>query len=214
MLGSAFCLAVDIFASGYTVAAYRLHRHLPLAPVAVFVQPTWAPAIFLFALALMLFPDGALPSGSWRWAMGAVAVTGTVWMIGAFGIAAETIALNKVAIEPSGDLYRIDHPTPGWAWWPVTQAIFFLGLACVGLFWLVSRVPVYRAATGERREQLKWLICGGTVACVGGVLDVRSLGRIRGSRGDRKSCDHPAYSASRSHSVWASRSTGSTRSTA
>ena len=37
----------------------------------------------------MLFPDGALPSGRWRWAMGTVAAVGTVWMLGAFAIAAE-----------------------------------------------------------------------------------------------------------------------------
>ncbi|HXY16922.1 MAG TPA: hypothetical protein VEH79_01980 [Gaiellaceae bacterium] len=171
-LGAGFFGGVTSFAGPYAVDAYRLHHHLPLAPVAVFLQPTWAPTIFLIALAVMLFPDGVLPSGRWRWAMGAVAAVGTVWMIGAFAIAAETIALHQVTIEPSGDLSRINNPTSGWAWWSVVQNIWFVLLLCVGVFWLVSRVPAYRAASGERRAQLKWLICGGSVACVGIVLTV------------------------------------------
>jgi hypothetical protein len=154
------------------VAAYRLHDNLPLPQVAVLLQPTWAPAIFFLALAVMLFPDGVLPSGRWRWAMGAVAAVGTVWMVGAFAIAAEAIALHQVVVEPTGDLARIDHPTSNWAWWSVAQFVFFILLLVVGVIWLVSRVPVYRAATGERRQQLKWLIFGGTTAVVGGVLSV------------------------------------------
>jgi hypothetical protein len=172
LLWAAFFFTVEIFASAYTVDNYRAHHQLPLAPVAVFVQPTWAPAIFLFALTLFLFPDGKLPSGRWRRAVGIVGAVGAIWMIGAFAIAAETIALSQVAIEPGGDLYRIDHPTSGWTWWPIAQDAFFIGLVSLGLAWFVSLVPAYRSATGERRQQLKWLICGGSVACVGGVLTV------------------------------------------
>ena len=34
------------------------HGNLPLGPVAVLLQPGWAPAIVLFALSILLFPDG------------------------------------------------------------------------------------------------------------------------------------------------------------
>jgi MFS family permease len=172
MLVAAFFGSVTSVAGSYAVAAYRLHDHLPLPQAAVFVQPAWAPAIFFIALSIMLFPDGALPSGRWRWAMASVAAAGMVWMIGAFAIAAEAIVLNQVAIEPTGDLHQIDHPTSGWTWWPFAQDVFFVLLLCVGVVWLVSRVPAYRAATGERREQLKWLIFGGTAAVIGGTLSV------------------------------------------
>jgi hypothetical protein len=172
MLTAAFFGGLTGVAGPYAVAAYRLHDNLPLPQVAVLLQPAWAPAIFLFALAIMLFPDGALPSGRWRWAMGTVGAVGTVWMLGAFAIAAEAIVLNEVVIEPTGDLHQIDHPTSAWAWWAVAQSVFFVLLLCVGMVWLVSRVPAYRAATGERRQQLKWLIFGGSAACVGGVVSV------------------------------------------
>jgi hypothetical protein len=177
MLAGALFGAMTAVAGPYVVDTYRLHHHLPLAPVAVLFQPSWAPAIFLTAIAIMLFPDGALPSGRWRWAMGFVAVVGAAWMLGAYGIAAEAIFQHQVVIEPSGDLSRIDHPTSGWAWWSTVQGIFFLSFLVVLLLWLVSRVPAYRAASGERREQLKWLICGGSVACIGVVLSVVLTGK-------------------------------------
>src|ERR1700730_8883435 len=54
-------------ASFYTVADYRLHQGgLALGWVAVLAQPGWAPTIVLAGLAVLLFPDGALPSPRWR----------------------------------------------------------------------------------------------------------------------------------------------------
>jgi hypothetical protein len=172
MLAAGFFGGLTSFGGPYAVDHYRLHHHLPAAPVAVIAQLGWAPAIFLFAVAMMLFPDGALPSGRWRWVVGAFAAVGTAWMVGAYAIAGEAIALNQVRVEPSGDLSRIDHPTSGWAWWSVVQDVWFVALLSIGLLWLVSRVPAYRRATGERRQQLKWLIFGGSFACLGVVLSV------------------------------------------
>jgi len=42
---------------------YHLHHgRLPLGWLALLLQPGWAPAIMLFGLAILLFPDGRLPS--------------------------------------------------------------------------------------------------------------------------------------------------------
>jgi hypothetical protein len=172
MLIAALLGGVTAVAGAYAVANYRLHHHLPLPQLAVFLQPAWAPTILLFALAIMLFPDGVLPSGRWRWAVGTVVLVGTVWMVGAFAIAAEAIVLNQVRIEPSGDLHQIDYPTSNWAWWGILQFAWFGLLLCVGVIWLVSRVSAYRAASGERRQQLKWLIFGGCAAVLGVTLSV------------------------------------------
>ena len=173
MLAASGFLALSADASLYTVLDYRMrHGSLPLGPVAVLVQPTWAPAIFLFALAIVLFPDGAFPSGRWRWPIGLLAALGTLWLGGAFAIAATTIAGHRVEIEASGDLVAIDHARGGFAWWPYVQSAFFVMLGAVGLAWLGSLVPAYRRASGERRQQLKWLLCGGIAAVVGGVTTV------------------------------------------
>jgi hypothetical protein len=172
MLVTAFLGGVAADAGPYEIAAYRLHHPLPLPQIAVLLQPTWAPLILLFGIVVMLFPDGDLPSGRWRWLMGVVGLVGGTWMLGAYAIAAETIALGHVVVEPAGDLKQIDYPTSGWAWWSVLQAVWFVLLLVVSLGWLVSRVPAYRAATGERRQQLKWLIFGATTSVVGVVLSV------------------------------------------
>ncbi len=183
MLVAAFFGSTTAVAGPYAILAYRRHDHLPLPQIAVFLQPSWAPDILLFALAIMLFPDGVLPSGRWRWALGAVVAVGTVWMIGAFAIAAETIALGHVVVESTGDLKQIDDPTSGWVWWGILQFVWFGLILGVGLVWLVSRVPAYRAATGERRQQLKWLIFGGSAAVLGVVLSV-VLSAFSGLLGD------------------------------
>jgi hypothetical protein len=55
----------------YAVLSYRLgHRGLPLAPVAVVLPPSWAPALLLFPVVILLFPDGGLASRRWRWVLG------------------------------------------------------------------------------------------------------------------------------------------------
>jgi hypothetical protein len=173
MLAASGFLALSADASLYSVLDYRLrHGGLPLGPVAVLVQPTWAPAIFLFALSIVLFPDGELPSGRWRWPIGLLAALGTAWLAGAFAIAATTILGHRIQIESGGDLVAIDHARGGFAWWPYVQTAFFILLASVGLAWLASRVPAYRRSSGERRQQLKWLLCGGIAAVIGGVATV------------------------------------------
>ena len=178
MIGSGLFLSVDAVAGSYAVDVYRRHYHLPLGPFFVFIQPMWAPAIFCFMLSILLFPDGKLPAGRWwRWAIRILALSGAVWVLGAFAISAEVIAQGKIAIEPSGDLYRIDHPTHFWRWWPISQDVFFLLGVSIALAWFVSCVPSYRRATGDRRQQLKWLLCGGALAGIGGTLGVVLSGR-------------------------------------
>ena len=51
----------------YAVLRYRLgYSHLPFAPVAVVLQSLWVPAVALFPLVFLFFPDGRLPSRRWR----------------------------------------------------------------------------------------------------------------------------------------------------
>jgi hypothetical protein len=46
-------------ADGYAALYYRFGHHgLPLAPVAVLLTPLWAPALLLFPVVILLFPDG------------------------------------------------------------------------------------------------------------------------------------------------------------
>jgi MFS family permease len=173
MLGAALFIAVSGLASTYSVLDYRHHHgNLALGPVAVVLQPGWAPAIILFALSILLFPDGHLPSGKWRVPLVALVAAAAVWLAGAYALAADVIVAHDVRIDSTGNLVQGDHPTGNWAWWAVSQTVFFVILACVGVAWLVGQIPAYRRATGVRRAQLKWVLLGAGTALVGGMLSV------------------------------------------
>jgi hypothetical protein len=50
--------------------------------------------------------------------------------------------------------------------------VFFPLLAVAWLAWLAGQVISYRRSTGERREQLKWLISGAAVCVLGAITGV------------------------------------------
>ena len=61
----------------YAALYYRFGHHgLPLAGVAVILQPLWAPALLLFPVVMLLFPDGRLASRRWRWMLPAYTLPG------------------------------------------------------------------------------------------------------------------------------------------
>lgn len=67
LLGVTFFFILDALASEYAYLDYRLHGgQLPLGWLAVLLAPSWAPAIVLAGLSLLLFPDGRAPSSRWR----------------------------------------------------------------------------------------------------------------------------------------------------
>jgi hypothetical protein len=172
MLGAAGFLVLSGDAGAYAVADYRLHHALPLAWVAVLVQPGWSPAIALFGLTVLLFPDGRVPSPRWRWPLWIYLAVAGAWVAGVVFISAGAIIGHNVHVADTGDLLLLDHPTGSAAWWGAVQDVFF---PLLGVFWLatlVGQALSYRRSSGERRQQLKWLVGGSGVAIVGGALGV------------------------------------------
>jgi len=157
--------------SAYTAIDYRVHPgRLPLGPLAVQLQPSWAPAVILLGLAILLFPDATLPSIWWRRSVVAFLALSAVWMIGAYGIATDTILLHKIVIDATGNLSSINHPAGDWAWWGVLQNVYFPVLAVSSVVAIARQVAAYRSSTGERRLQLKWAMAGATMFVIGAVL--------------------------------------------
>jgi hypothetical protein len=173
MLGAVAFLVLSGDAGSYVVADYRLrHGGLPLGWVAVLLQPCWAPAIALFGLTVLLFPDGRLPSPRWRWMLWVYVAIAAAWIGGAVYLSAGAIIGHNVQVDSSGNLLILDNPAGSSAWWGAVETVFF---PVLGVFWLASVVGQalsYRRSSGERRLQLKWLVGGSAVAVVGGALGV------------------------------------------
>jgi hypothetical protein len=172
LFGVALFFTTESDASGVSVLDYRHHQGLPLGSLAVLLQPTWAAAIVAAGVAVLLFPDGKLPSPRWRWPLRLLLAIAAVWQLGAFAAAIDAIIRHSIRVDSGGNLLQTSHPHGDWAWWGVVQDIFFPAVGLYWIVWLVSQIPRYRRSTGERRLQLKWLLSGVSLFIVAGLLSV------------------------------------------
>ena len=158
-----FLLSSDV--GLYAVLYYRFGHHgLPLAPVAVVLQPLWAPALLLFPVAILLFPDGRLAARRWRWVLRAYVVAGALASAAVFSPAVTAVARHDVRLDAFGDVISTGRSHGG----PLAAAEL-LGLLLVLVIWLsfvAHQVLSWRRAMGERRQQLKWLATGAAVTLV------------------------------------------------
>ena len=173
LLGVGVFFTLSAAAGVYTVSDYRAHHgSLPLGWLAVLLQPSWAPAVALAGLSLLLFPDGHLPSRRWRPLLWAYLAVGGLWVAGAYVISAGALMTGQIHIEPNGDLSALNSPACLTALWGVLGTVFFALIGVSWLAWLAREVLGYRRAPSERRYQLKWLISGAAVFAVGTVISV------------------------------------------
>jgi hypothetical protein len=180
LVGLAVTLGLSEDASFFAIADYRLrHGTLPLGWVAMFAQPGWAIAIILLGLAILLFPDGALASPRMRgvlWLYLALAVT---WTVSAYVITADAVIGHHIRVDSGGNLLALDNGPSSPGWWNVLQTVVFVTLALSWLATLAGQVAGYRRSSGERRQQLKWVL-GGFAAALAGVAVKLALSGTHG----------------------------------
>jgi two-component system NarL family sensor kinase len=128
----------------------------------------WSPALAygLLPLALLLFPDGRLPSRRWRLAVWALAI----------GLGVAVVFLAWTVWEVPTLLIDPDRPIPRRA--EVTWGIARVGLLVVLASTLVaagSLITRWRRAEGDTRQQLKWLAAGAALIPVILLLQVPPL---------------------------------------
>jgi hypothetical protein len=184
ILGIAFFFTLSEDASFYAVADYGLrHGGLPLGWVAMLAQPGWAPAIALIGVTFLLFPDGRLPLPRWRRVLWVYLGVAALWMAGALTLTIGAIIGHHIQVDSSGNLLLLTGTDRAVAWWNLVQDLFF---PLLGVAWLVSiggQVASYRRSSWERRQQLKWLMGGGAICVVGGLLITLATSRILRSVG-------------------------------
>jgi hypothetical protein len=170
IVGLAAFGALSEDASFYAVADYRLrHGGLPLGWVALLAQPGWAPALVLLGLVFLLFPDGQPPSPRWRWVLWACLAVGVLWIASAFTLTVGAITGHHTQVDPGGNLVVLDNTAHNAAWWNAVTLVASVVLAVCWLASLAAQVLSYRRSSGERRQQLKWLLTGTVIggACLG-----------------------------------------------
>jgi len=168
LLGTAVFLALSEDASYYAVADYRLrHGGLPLGWLALLTQPAWAPGVVLFGLALLLFPDGRPPSPRLGWMVWVYAAVAVCWISAAAAITVVALIGHRIQVDPSGNLLLLDDSVHSPSWWVVLSNAFVALAAACWLVTLAAQALSYRRSSGERRQQLKWLLAGSAIAFIG-----------------------------------------------
>jgi signal transduction histidine kinase len=130
---------------------------LPFGHAAAWIT-TWAfSPIFLILLVLLLFPSGRLPSPRWK---------PFAWMVGTL-IAVSTVgsALVEGPIDRES-LPGIENPIAV----PEFRVVNNAALILTGLFFLICVASLfirYRRASGDERQQMKWLAFGAVAAGIG-----------------------------------------------
>lgn len=160
----------------YAVICYRLGHVLPFGPVTLLLYQAWLPLVALFPLVILLFPDGRLPSPRWRWALWPYIGLCCAFLAMITTEASSVILAGRIQVDSNGQLTVFDHPS-GWM-----SDVEPLLLAVFVAFWLafVARQALsWRRASGERRQQLKWLLSG-AIVCLSCLAISVALGSSSG----------------------------------
>jgi hypothetical protein len=180
LVGVAVAGALSQDGSLYAVADYRLrHGTLPLGWVAVLAQPGWAIVIVLMGVAVLIFPDGRPASPLLRRVLWLYLALALVWMVSAYVISAHAIVSHEIRVDSVGNLLALDNGPNSPGWWNVLQDVVFVTLGLGSLLVLAGQVVSFRRASGERRQQLKWLL-GGFGSSLAGLLLGLALSRAHG----------------------------------
>jgi hypothetical protein len=161
-LVSAVCQFIGTAGGGYALLAYHLGHHLPLASVAVALDQVWGPSLVVFAVSILLFPDGRLPR-FWRWVFRVYCVAFATLLVATTVAIAGALAAHPVRVDQSGGLAAVDHPV---GWFNAVQGMILILIFGLSLSFIVRQALSWRRASGERRQQLKWLASGAFVSVV------------------------------------------------
>jgi uncharacterized membrane protein len=163
-LAPIFMLSSD--AGMYSVAIYQHgHTTLPLGRLAVALTQLWVALIVLLPVPIMLFPDGRLGSRRWRWALWVYVAVCVLILISTAIADVGAFTDRNIQVDSTGELTAYNQNAGH-----NLAAVLFPVYAVLALAFVIRQLFVYRHATGERRQQLKWMMAGGTI----GILAIAS----------------------------------------
>jgi hypothetical protein len=169
MLAGPALALLSIDGTLYAALTYRPGYHLPFGVVGILLDASWFVGNGALALVILLFPDGALPSPRWRWVLRSY-LTVTFCYAAITCINVISTPGHDARIDSSGTL------TPDPAGWFATATR--LSGAVFAAFWLsfaAAQVLSWGHSSGERRQQLKWLMSGAAALAVSQAIDQVSI---------------------------------------
>ncbi|HEY4852368.1 MAG TPA: hypothetical protein VII22_16395, partial [Streptosporangiaceae bacterium] len=145
----------------YSVLDYRIHRGaLPLGRVAVWLQAISFLVAVLSGLTVLLFPDGTLPSRRWRWVLWAYLASCAMFVAYQITEQVAVAAVRPLRVGLTGSPLSQPNLTG------VAALVAAVGRNAgwlILVFWLAfvgRQVVSFRHSTGQRRQQLKWIMSG------------------------------------------------------
>jgi hypothetical protein len=170
LLGIAVAILLSTGAGVYSVLVYRLGRDLPLGPLGLVVYQLWSPALALFLLVILLFPDGRPPSPRWRIAVWVYCLLCGSYLALLLGVAVDAISGHQIRVDDAyGGLTVVDYPTGRFA---VTQDVLLLLILAFGLCFVGRQLLTFRNSSGDRRQQFKWLMFGSAICVISAGLSI------------------------------------------
>ena len=163
-------IVLGLNAGPYAWLVYRMGYRLPFGPAAVLLENTyWTVLAIALPLVFLLFPDGELPSPRWRWVLWSYLTVAIGLFLLGYAAMVTVIVTQGAHLDASGGLAGWDHPSGPTAWVSKVTVLFPVLL----VFWPVFAARLilsWRGASGDRRQQLKWLMAGSAVAVAGFVI--------------------------------------------
>ena len=170
LLGIAAALLLSTVAGAYALIVYHIGRHhLPFGWADLISSQLWSPALALYLLIILLFPDGHVPTPRWRWAVWAYSLLCGGYLALLIGMVADAIDGHRVQVDSYGGLTAVDYPA---GWFALAQSTILVLTLVLGLSFIARQLLTWRRSSGMRREQLKWLMAGAVIAIVCAALSV------------------------------------------
>jgi hypothetical protein len=170
LLGIAVAILLSTGAGVYSLLVYRLGRDLPLGPLGLVLYQLWSPALALFLLVILLFPDGHLPSPRWRSVVWIYCLLCVSYLGLLLAVAVDAISGHQIRVDDAyGGLTVVDYPTGRFA---VTQDVILVLILAFGLCFAGRQLLTFRNSSGDRRQQLKWLMFGSAICIISAGLSI------------------------------------------
>ena len=158
----------------YALLVYRAgHRNLPLGPLAAWMGSTlWGPTISLVPIGLLLFPDGHARSPRWKVVLWACVVLDAVFVGAQALFVLTTVVGAPVSIGLDGQVTAlggscVSCSTEGYTGFQDAFLASFPLLALTLVLGAAGLISNTVHSQGERRQQMKWVMCAAALSAAG-----------------------------------------------